>query len=191
VEWYRIVFEVIDMRSFSNLWYWIALAVLWSTTSHWVLGVPFDVIQRARRTGGQAAADVEALVAINTRRILAIIAPPPPRSLLVTTFVLTSMAILAFWYWVEFAQAMLFLMGPMVIVGWLSLLTAVKIEAGDNEGRGAVSPADAASPAGAGGRHDRDLRDLDVRHVPEPQHLDPELTDGGRPHPPGRRARRS
>jgi hypothetical protein len=134
VEWYRIVFEVIDMRSFSNLWYWIALAVLWSTTSHWVLGVPFDVIQRARRTGGQASADVEALVAINTRRILAISRAAAAPIFAITTFVLTSMAILAFWYWVEFAQAMLFLMGPMVIVGWLSLLTAVKIEAGDNEG---------------------------------------------------------
>jgi hypothetical protein len=48
-----IVFEVIDMRSFSNLWYWIALAVLWSSTSHWVLGVPFDMIQRARRRAGR------------------------------------------------------------------------------------------------------------------------------------------
>ena len=23
------IFEVIDMRSFSNLWFWIALAVVW------------------------------------------------------------------------------------------------------------------------------------------------------------------
>ncbi len=45
--------------SFSNLWYWIALAVMWSSTSHWVLGVPYDMIQRARREGGQAEADLE------------------------------------------------------------------------------------------------------------------------------------
>jgi hypothetical protein len=54
--------EVIDLRSFSNLWYWIALAALWSSVSHWVLGVPHDMIQRARREGGQAQADVEDLV---------------------------------------------------------------------------------------------------------------------------------
>jgi hypothetical protein len=52
--WYSNVFEVIDMRSFSSLWYWIALAVMWSSASHYVLGVPFDLVQRARRRGGQA-----------------------------------------------------------------------------------------------------------------------------------------
>ena len=129
MEWYRIVFEVIDMRSFSNLWYWIALAVLWSTTSHWVLGVPFDVIQRARRSGGQAEVDVEHLVSINTRRILSISRAAAAPIFAFTAFILTTLGILAFWYWVEFAQAVLFLLGPMVIVGWLSLVTAVKIEA--------------------------------------------------------------
>ncbi len=44
-----LIFDLIDMRSFSNLWYWIALAVTWSSTSHWVLGVPFDMVLRARR----------------------------------------------------------------------------------------------------------------------------------------------
>ncbi len=29
MDWYATVFELIDMRSFSNLWYWIALAVVW------------------------------------------------------------------------------------------------------------------------------------------------------------------
>ena len=50
------IFEVIDMRSFSNLWYWIMLAVIWSSTSHWVLGVPHDMFIRARRQGGQNVA---------------------------------------------------------------------------------------------------------------------------------------
>jgi hypothetical protein len=64
-------FEVIDMRSFSNLWYWIALASLWSSVSHWVLGIPHDMIQRARREGGQAEADVEDLARININRLAA------------------------------------------------------------------------------------------------------------------------
>ena len=53
LDWYQSIFELIDMRSFSNLWYWIALAVMWSTASHWVLGVPWDMVIRApasRRT---------------------------------------------------------------------------------------------------------------------------------------------
>lgn len=134
VEWYRIVFEVIDMRSFSNLWYWIALAVLWSSTSHWVLGVPHDLIQRARRTGGQTATDVEVLVGIYTRRILGISRVAAAPMFAVTAFLLTTLIIMGFWYGIEFAQALMFLLAPMVIVGLLTLRTALKIEQGDSAG---------------------------------------------------------
>jgi len=72
VEWYQGVFELIDMRSFSNLWFWIALAVVWSSTSHWVLGVPFDMVVRARRKGGQAEEDLETIVRVNVNRMLMI-----------------------------------------------------------------------------------------------------------------------
>ena len=67
---YQVLFELIDMRSFSNLWYWIMLAVMWSSASHWVLGVPFDLISRARRQGGALQDDLEVLVRINTGRML-------------------------------------------------------------------------------------------------------------------------
>ncbi len=134
MEWYRLVFEVIDMRSFSNLWYWIALAVMWSTTSHWVLGVPHDMIQRARRQGGQIEADLEALVAINVRRILGISRLAAVPIFGVASFMITVLAMLAVIYRVEFAQALLFLAVPMVLVGLLSLRTAVRIEAGENSG---------------------------------------------------------
>ena len=48
---------------------WIALAVVWSSASHWVLGVPFDMVMRARRVGGQAEADLEDIARINVSRI--------------------------------------------------------------------------------------------------------------------------
>ena len=41
---------------------------------------------------------------------------------------------LAFAYHVEFAQALFFLLAPMVIVGWLSLFAAMRIEAGESSG---------------------------------------------------------
>ncbi len=66
---WQTVFEVIDMRSFSNLWYWIALAVLWSTASHFVLGVPFDLAQKAQKLGGERMQDLEDLVRINVNRL--------------------------------------------------------------------------------------------------------------------------
>ena len=134
MDLYRTIHDVIDMRSFSNLWYWIALAVLWSSTSHWVLGVPHDLIQRGRKQGGQAGLDVEAMVAINSRRILGVAREAAMPLFFCLAFFLTALAMLAFAYHVEFAQALFFLLAPMVIVGWLSLFAAMRIEAGESSG---------------------------------------------------------
>jgi len=129
VDWYSTVFELIDMRSFSNLWYWIALAVLWSTTSHWVLGVPYDMVQRAARHGGDAEVDLEDMVRINVNRLLYIVGVSGYWLLGLAMAMLTSLALLGFWYGIEFAQAVFLLMAPMSIVTTLSLSTARKIRA--------------------------------------------------------------
>ncbi len=134
MDWHATVFEIIDMRSFSNLWFWIALAVMWSTASHWILGVPFDLVSRARRQGGQAAEDLEALVRINTNRLLYIGTVSGLWLLGFVCFVITGLAILGFVYRVEFAQALFLLGFPMTIVGALNLSTARLIQ--DREAQG-------------------------------------------------------
>ncbi|GAA6187129.1 component of SufBCD complex [Litorivita sp. NS0012-18] len=124
---HQTVFELIDMRSFSNLWYWIALAVVWSSASHYVLGVPWDLVMRARRHGGAAMDDFETLVRINVNRILYI---SEISGLLLTGFVffiLTTLATLGFFYDNEFAQAVFLLAFPVTIVGALSVHTARSI----------------------------------------------------------------
>jgi hypothetical protein len=130
VDWYESVFELIDMRSFSNLWFWIALAVLWSSISYWVLGVPWDMIQRARKEeSGQAVDDVIDLLRINVNRILHIV---EETGLLITGFVcfaLTVMFLLGFVFHNEFAQALFLLGFPTSLVWLLSISTARKIRA--------------------------------------------------------------
>jgi hypothetical protein len=128
LNWHQTVFEMIDMRSFSNLWFWIALAVLWSTTSHWVLGVPFDLVLRARRHGGQAEIDLEDMVRINVNRLLNVARVSGLWVLGFSCFFLTMLAITGFYYRLEFAQAMFLLAFPMAIVGAMSLSTARLIE---------------------------------------------------------------
>ncbi|WP_309663224.1 component of SufBCD complex [Tabrizicola sp.] len=128
------VFEIIDMRSFSNLWYWIALAVLWSSTSHWVMGVPYDMLPRARREGGQAQADVEELARIYSSRLLAVVRAAGLWIVALGCFWMSVLGVLSFYYDVEFAQAVFFLVAPMTIVIWLSLRCARLIEAGENSG---------------------------------------------------------
>jgi hypothetical protein len=132
--WYQTLFEVIDMRSFSNLWYWIALAVTWSTTSHWVLGVPFDMLQRARRHGGQADADFEALVHINVNRLTYISGMSGVWLVVLASTINSALVVLGFWYDVEFAQAVFLLSFPLSIVAGLSFRTAQKIAAKSETG---------------------------------------------------------
>lgn len=121
--------EVIDLRSFSNLWYWIALATLWSSVSHWVLGVPHDMIQRARREGGQAQADVEDLVRININRLLHVVESGGLLLIALAAFWVTALLVLGFWYDVEFAQAVVLLFLPMLLVVWVSVRSSRRIVA--------------------------------------------------------------
>lgn len=134
MDWVEIIFELIDLRSFSNLWYWIALAVLWSSASHWVIGVPFDLIARARRDGGETMDDLETLVRINTTRMLTIARTAGLALVGGLCFAITALIILGFWYDVEFAQAVLLMLVPVSILGLMTLRTSRKIVAGENAG---------------------------------------------------------
>ncbi|MDZ4088737.1 MAG: component of SufBCD complex [Tabrizicola sp.] len=121
--------EVIDLRSFSNLWYWIALAAMWSSVSHWVLGVPHDMIQRARREGGQAQADVEDLVRININRLLHVVDSGALLMVALAAFWLAALLVLGFWYDIEFAQAVVLLFAPILLVVWFSVRASRRIVA--------------------------------------------------------------
>lgn len=124
----QLALEAIDFRSFSNLWFWIALAVLWSTASHWVVGVPFDMVRRAAQNNEQALEDMHVLANIHARRILFI----SEETGLITTafsfFLVTMLALLGFLYRVEFAQAILLLFLPLTLVAWITLRAARRVD---------------------------------------------------------------
>lgn len=129
MDWTQALYEVIDFGSFSTLWYWIVLAVVWSTNSNWVLGVPFDVVLRARRQGGAALCDLEMLVRINVKRLMFIARESGLWLAATAAFGLTTLGTLAFLYDVEFAQAVFLIALPLAAVGVLSLAAAARIEA--------------------------------------------------------------
>lgn len=117
------ILYLIDFRTFSNIWYWLAVMVTWATVSHWVIGVPFDMIYRARRQGGQAAQDLETLVAINVRRLLTITGTPALMLAGMGAFVITAAGMLGFVYRLELAQGLFCLAFPLVFVGLVTLRT--------------------------------------------------------------------
>lgn len=129
MDWYQTLFELIDMRSFSNLWFWIVLAVVWSTASHYVMGVPYDMVMRAKRQGAEAQDDLETIVRINVNRLLYIADVSGLWLAGFACFILTMLVLLGFVYGMEFAQAVFLLALPLSLVGMLSLMTARRIDA--------------------------------------------------------------
>lgn len=127
LDWYSSIFELIDMRSFSNLWFWIVLAVLWSSASHWVMGIPYDLVVRARRIGGQVETDLLDIVRIHTNRILLIVDMSGTILLAFGCFLFTGMATLGFYYDVEFAQALFLLLFPMTLVLLVNIVHARRL----------------------------------------------------------------
>lgn len=112
----------------------MAVAVVWSSVSHYVLGVPFDMIARARRHGGQAEEDLRDMVRICVNRLLHISHTAGMILLGLVCFILTSLAIMGFWYGAELAQAIFLLAFPMSLVGATSLVAARQIAASDPVG---------------------------------------------------------
>ncbi len=127
--WFELLTEMIDLRSFSNLWFWIALAVMWSTASHWVLGVPYDMVMRAGRYGGQAEEDLEDVVRVNVNRLLYIADVSGLWLMGLGSFILTVLGLSGFLYDLQFMQALFLLAFPMSIVWMLSMRTARHIRA--------------------------------------------------------------
>lgn len=129
-----LIFSLIDFRSFSNLWYWIALAVTWSTTSHWILGVPYDLVLRARRRGGEVEADFHDILRVNVNRLLFIGQEAGVLLTALGAFAVTTLAILGFFYRIELCQALFLLLAPLGIVAALSIRTAAGIRRDGTQG---------------------------------------------------------
>jgi hypothetical protein len=135
LDWYAGVIEVIDMRSFTSIWYWIVVAVVWSTTAHWTMGVPFDAVNRARREqGGEAQEDFETLVRVNSNRLVHIMDVSGTWVVALAFFLLSVLALLGFWYTIELAQAVFLITGPLTIVALLSVRNARYIRARGTQG---------------------------------------------------------
>ena len=74
------------------------------------------------------------MVRINSNRLLSMIQKGAVLIVGIAFFWLTFIGVLGFYYDVEFAQAVFFLLAPVSVVVWQSLRTCRKIVAGENTG---------------------------------------------------------
>ncbi len=116
--------QLINLRSFSSVWYWIVVIAVWSRLSYSALGVPYDMVLRARRQGGGAMADLEALLAVQLRRRAGFAETGGLILAAVWAAGVVFVAVLGFGYGVELAQAGALLLLPLSLV-WLLRLRLV------------------------------------------------------------------
>lgn len=134
VDLHEIIYEMIDFRSFTSVWYWIAVAVVWSTASHYILGVPFEMVTRARRHGARAQEDLELMVGVNVRRMTNIYAVAGSWLVAFSFFGLSVLALLAVVYRLEVAQAILLIIGPLSVVRGAGFILAHRLAREQPEG---------------------------------------------------------
>lgn len=123
------VFDLIELRAFASLWYWLLLGLVWTRVIHAPLGVPFDLLRRAERNDAQAARDVDMLAELELRHRQELADAAGPWGVAAWAFALSLLAILGIGYGIELAQALLLLAAPLAGVQALSARARTRIRA--------------------------------------------------------------
>ncbi|GGA11344.1 component of SufBCD complex [Neptunicoccus cionae] len=126
--------EVIGSRSFASIWYWIVFAVVWTRTTHWTLGVPYEDARNAKRFGGQYQIDFETQIEINIRKTLEVFEGHSIALTGLAAFFLATIFMLGFSFNIQFMQAGFLLIFPLTIVSGLSIHLARKLRTEDLDG---------------------------------------------------------
>jgi len=116
VDWTETIARVIHLDTFSSIWYWMTVIVSWAVASHWLIGVPFDLLFRARKCEPQEIADLEVIVDVNVRRFTGLTDSAGPLLLGFITFVLVGLGMSGFYYGSEMGQGLFILGAPLTIV---------------------------------------------------------------------------
>lgn len=127
--------RLLDFQTFDSLWYWMAVMVTFAVASNWLLGVPFDVLFRARKLDAPHLADLEALVDVNVRRIVEINAYLGVAITVMVAFSLSVLVVLSMFYRVELAQGLLALAAPLTLIMVMNMRLAHQLNAAPLHGR--------------------------------------------------------
>lgn len=102
---------------FDSFWYWVLQVVVWTIICGRTLGVPYDMLLRARHDP-DVAARVDLLAGIAAERVAGVVDRAGTAIAAGTGFVLAGLAGLGFWSGIEVAQAVFMLAAPLAAVGF-------------------------------------------------------------------------
>jgi hypothetical protein len=131
----EIFLDLFQTKSFDDIWYWLLLAVSWSLTTYWTMGVGNHDAREAQEKGGKYLSNFETLVGIYCERVEDGIVRYGPSVVLVVSFVLATLATLGFWFWILFAQAMFILTFPLCLTTLVSIVFASRQARAPEEGK--------------------------------------------------------
>lgn len=129
--------EAVSLRSFSTLWYWIALAAFWAHSLRAVMGLPHKMVARARLDeAGLDLLEAAAQVQAHYRRAIWQRGQVWITALLGAA--LGALTVLAFAYGIELAAALWFIAVPALVFAGLDLRMARQILAQKGQGAALV-----------------------------------------------------
>lgn len=124
---FNSLIDLLDSRSFGTIWYWLVVIGTWSLSGRSVIGVPVEIVGRAR--AALAEGQGEAPVVLHLLDWLSLVLPrwrlggrEGAAFLGATGFVLTSLAILGFGYDLELALAAFLLLFPFAVLFCLRVM---------------------------------------------------------------------
>ncbi|WP_128253967.1 component of SufBCD complex [Falsirhodobacter deserti] len=128
MQWYELLLSPLSLRSFSSLWFWIALVAFWTLVNRRVMGVPFDRVLAAREGDAEAASEAEALARIEVRRRLRPSQGVRMVHVALAAFVGTALTLLAL-AGLELAQALALMILPWLLIELLRQRLARRLDA--------------------------------------------------------------
>ena len=120
------MFEVFAAASFQSIWYWVLHVVVWTLACYRTLGVPHDMLLRARRLP-EVGARVDLLAGLASERMGGIhdVAGVPLAA--VAGFALAALAAIGFASHIELAQAVFLILLPLALILYSKLRLALAI----------------------------------------------------------------
>lgn len=120
--------------SFFSIWYWVLLIFVWTLVCHRTLGVPYDMLLRARRLP-DIAARVEGIAQNKILRIGAVYDRAGPALAAAAGFGLSGLGVVGFGVGHELALAVFMLLFPLAVVSVASVWCALRLRRRSAAGR--------------------------------------------------------
>lgn len=132
------VFTIFGTASFQNVWYWAFSVLAWTVATQRTLGVPYDMLLRARREDAEVAR-VEWLAHHAAGRVTAVSGRAGTAVAAAVGFVLAGLFVFGFLSGYEIARAAFVLAFPLAMIGYSTLRLALSVEANDLRGKALVT----------------------------------------------------